>query len=124
MRSHQLGKWGEDVAARHLHSKGLAILDRNWRCEEGELDIVALDGETIVIVEVRTRSSDAFGTAEESLTREKRRHLQMASLAYLQEHDQSHSHWRIDVVTIRTQNTGSIESIDHYENAIEGEGEL
>lgn len=121
MRSHQLGKWGENIAARYLQSKGLKILERNWRCAEGELDIVALDGKTIVIVEVRTRSSGAFGMPEESLTQQKRRHLQMAALAYLQESDRSDSLWRIDVVAIEAARSGSVDSIKHYESAIEGE---
>ena len=96
MRSHELGKWGEDVAARFLQQKGLKILERNWRCEEGELDIIALEGDTVVVVEVRTRTSDAYGAPEESLTYHKRRHLENSALAYLQEHDCLDRFWRID----------------------------
>jgi putative endonuclease len=121
MRSHELGKWGEDVAARYLQSKGLKILDRNWYCEEGEIDIVALDNEILVIVEVRTRTSDAYGTPEESLTRDKRRHIQQAALSYLQEYDHFDPSWRIDVVAIDAHRCGRVDRIAHYENAIEGE---
>ncbi len=123
MRSHELGKWGEDVAAEYLQSIGFIVLDRNWRCEEGELDIVALDSEVIVVVEVRTRSSDAYGTPEESLTSQKRRHLQNAALTYLQEKDRLDAVWRIDVVAIDAAQSGDVERIDHYINAIEGERE-
>jgi putative endonuclease len=123
MRSHELGKWGEDVAAEYLQSKGFIILDRNWRCEDGELDIVALDGEAIVVVEVRTRSSDTYGTPEESLTSQKRRHLQNAALAYLQKKDRLDAVWRIDVVAIDAHRSGDLERIEHYTNAIEGERE-
>ncbi len=121
MRSHDLGKWGEDVAARYLQSKGYEILGRNWSCEEGEIDIVALDNETLVIVEVRTRTSDAYGTPEESLTRDKRRHIQQAALSYLQEHDRFDTSWRIDVVAIDAHRCGSVDRIAHYESAIEEE---
>jgi len=121
MRSHKLGKWGEDVATRYLRSKGLEILERNWCCDEGEIDIVALDNETLVIVEVRTRTSDVYGTPEESLTRDKCRHIQQAALSYLQTHDHLEPSWRIDVVAIYAHRYGSVDRIAHYENAIEGE---
>ena len=121
MRSHELGKWGEDVATQFLQAKGLKILERNWRCEEGELDIIALDNDTIVVVEVRTRTSDAYGTPEESLTHHKRRHLEKSALAYLQEHDCLDTLWRIDVIAIDALQSGSVDRISHYENAIEGE---
>ncbi len=123
MRSHELGKRGEGAAAEYLQSTGLVILDRNWRCEDGELDIVALDGEVIVVVEVRTRSSDAYGTPEESLTPRKRRHLRNAALAYLQENDRLDAVWRIDVVAIDANQRGDVQRIEHYANAIEGERE-
>ena len=56
-----VGRFGEQVAVEHLQDAGVTILDRNWRCREGELDIVARDGDTLVFVEVKTRSSSAFG---------------------------------------------------------------
>lgn len=121
MRSHELGKWGEDVAAQFLQSKGFKILARNWCCEAGELDIIALDNDTIVIVEVRTRSSDAFGTPEESLTQQKRRHLEKSALAFLQEQDHLDVAWRIDVIAIDAFQHGTVDRISHYENALEGE---
>ena len=121
MRSHELGKWGENVAAQFLQEKGLQILERNWRCEEGELDIIALENDTIVMVEVRTRTSDAYGTPEESLTHQKRRHLENSALTYLQEHECLDMLWRIDVIAISDIQCGSVDRISHYENAIEGE---
>ena len=121
MRAQQFGAWGESVAAEHLHSKGLQILTRNWRCEEGEIDLIALDGDTIVIVEVRTRASDVFGTAEESVTPRKRSRLQRTALAYLDAEDRVDATWRIDVVAIDADRSGKVKSIEHYVNAIEGE---
>ncbi|ARJ04838.1 UPF0102 protein [Cnuibacter physcomitrellae] len=66
-----LGRRGEQAAADHLVAEGLEILDRNWRCEIGEIDIVARDGDTLVVVEVKTRSSSAFGHPFEAVDSEK-----------------------------------------------------
>ena len=63
-----LGKRGEELAAAFLESEGYTILDRNWRCPQGEIDLVALDGVDTVFVEVKTRSSVAFGHPLEAIT--------------------------------------------------------
>ncbi|MFB8204261.1 YraN family protein [Kitasatospora purpeofusca] len=62
-----LGRYGESVAARRLAEEGLRILDRNWRCVEGELDIVALDGDTVAVCEVKTRSERSFQQPSEAI---------------------------------------------------------
>ena len=56
-----IGRYGERVAARHLTDAGLTILDRNWRCREGEVDVVAREGQVLVFVEVKTRSTTRYG---------------------------------------------------------------
>lgn len=81
-----LGAFGERVAAAHLEAKGYRIRARNFRCREGEIDIVAEDGETLVFVEVRTRRGNALGTPAESVTVAKQRRLLTVARAYLQEH--------------------------------------
>ncbi|PWN01752.1 YraN family protein [Nocardioides silvaticus] len=63
-----LGHYGEDVAARHLVEKGLVLLERNWRCDEGEIDLVLRDGTTLVVCEVKTRTSLEAGTPHEAIT--------------------------------------------------------
>ena len=68
-----VGRYGEQCAADHLAAAGLEILARNWRCRAGELDIVARDGSQLVFVEVKTRSSLAFGTPAEAVDRRSRR---------------------------------------------------
>lgn len=79
-----LGRWGEQLAADYLAKQGLAILARNWRCSEGELDIVATDGDdTVVICEVKTRSHTAFGTPLEAVTQGKRRRLRRLAFLWM-----------------------------------------
>ena len=63
-----LGRYGEDVAARHLVEQGIIVLERNWRCELGEIDIVAREGDTLVVCEVKTRRGLNYGSPLESIT--------------------------------------------------------
>ena len=66
-RTQALGRYGEDAAARHLAAAGLTVLERNWRCRAGELDIIAMDGDTIAVCEVKTRSAHGFQTPAEAV---------------------------------------------------------
>jgi len=77
------GGAAEDLAARYLESQGLAIVDRNWRCRAGEIDLVARDGATLVFVEVRLRTSAAFGGAAASVDAHKQRRILQAARLYL-----------------------------------------
>lgn len=80
-----LGRYGEEVAARRLAHEGLHILERNWRCAEGELDIVALDGDTLAICEVKTRSERAFQQPTEGIDRPKADRLRRLAERWLAE---------------------------------------
>ena len=77
------GAAAEGLAARFLAARGLTIVQRNYRCRGGEIDLIARDGETLVFVEVRLRRNRAFGTAAESITAAKRRRLRLAARHYL-----------------------------------------
>ncbi len=114
-----LGRRGEELAARQLQEKGFKIVSRNWRCETGELDLVALDGACLVLVEVRTRRGRSLGTPEESITPAKQMRLIDLSEAYVQESEWP-GDWRIDVVAIEMDRRGRVLRVDHYENAITG----
>ncbi len=81
-----LGRHGEDAAALLLVREGLTLVDRNWRCGEGELDIVALDGMELVVVEVKTRSSELYGHPLEAVDGPKRRRLLRLAAAWAREH--------------------------------------
>ncbi|MFZ0930964.1 MAG: YraN family protein [Syntrophobacteraceae bacterium] len=95
------GKEGERAAAEHLSSSGIKILERNFRCPPGEIDLVAKDGKTIVFVEVRARQADGICSPEESITIYKRRRLTRAALWYLKQRGLLDSPARFDVVAIR-----------------------
>ena len=95
-----LGRYGEDLAAEHLRRQGLQILARNWRCATGELDIVARDGATLVICEVKTRRSAAFGAPAEAVGPRKLRRLRELALRWLDEQRIHVPDIRFDVVAI------------------------
>ena len=124
MRRRQIGEWGEAVALRHLESKGYHIRVQNWRTPEGEVDIVAQEGDTIVFVEVKARTTRDFGWPEESITATKRRRLQRAAWAYLQAHEMLDAMWRIDVIAIDRSSSGAVERLEHYVSAVDGEPDV
>lgn len=95
-----LGRYGESLAADHLSQSGLQILARNWRCNVGEIDIVARDGAVIVFCEVRTRSSERFGTPLSSVTPAKLTRLHTLAIRWLLDNGLRGSHFRIDVIGI------------------------
>ncbi|SDZ28413.1 YraN family protein [Herbiconiux ginsengi] len=97
----ELGQRGEDLAAEHLARSGYRVVARNWRCPVGAIDIVAHDGPTLVIVEVKTRRSDAFGHPFEAITPAKLRRLHLLGSAWLAEHAETrHPEVRVDVLGI------------------------
>lgn len=104
-----LGRHGEDLAARHLVGAGFEILARNWRCELGEIDIVARDRNSLVIVEVKTRRTTAFGTPAEAITPRKADKLRELALAWLQRHPAGGAGLRFDVVSIVVPRNGPTE---------------
>jgi putative endonuclease len=96
----RLGERGEDAAAAFLERVGISVVERNWRCPAGEIDIVALDGEEIVLVEVKTRRTVAKGTPEEAVTPAKRRRYAKLAAAYVQAAGISDVSVRFDVITL------------------------
>jgi putative endonuclease len=116
-----LGDFGERVAAAHLEAKGYAILDRNFRVAEAEIDIVARDGDTLVIVEVRTRRGGEPGMAALSVNARKALQLQHAAEWYIEKHPEfADGPMRIDVVTVELRRDGTLDKVTHIENAVRG----
>src|ERR687893_48288 len=104
------GSHGESLAVDYLRRQGYTILETNWRCRRGEIDIIAQDGATLVFVEVRTRRSSSLGSTEESVTAAKQRRLAELAQIYLQWREAAGTPWteawRIDVIAIRTGSAG------------------
>jgi putative endonuclease len=116
---HRLGQRGEDYAAQRLAALGYTIIEHNWRCPAGEIDLVAEQRGTLVFVEVRARRGDRLGTPEESITPTKRAHLIAAAQTYLDEHGQLDRDWRIDLVAIEIGPHNEVQRCEVIENAIE-----
>jgi putative endonuclease len=95
-----LGRWGEDLAARHLEEQGLIVLTRNWRCREGELDLVATDRHRLIVCEVKTRSGDKFGLPAEAVTDEKTERIRRLTTQWLRAFKVAWCPIRFDVISI------------------------
>ena len=126
-----LGTKGEDIAAAALQQAGLTIVERNWRCAVGEIDIVAQDTGPdyvhglpavpwLVIVEVRTRRGAAYGTALQSIIHRKQVKLRQVAHTYVQ-HVQWRGPWRIDVVAVQMDSRGRMLSVEHIRSAVRDE---
>jgi putative endonuclease len=96
----ELGSLGEQIAVTYLTHAGLRVLDRNWRCREGELDIVARDGDALVFCEVKTRRGTGFGHPVEAVTGAKQRKLRTLAQRWLAAHDEHAPELRFDVVGV------------------------
>jgi len=115
-----LGAWGEAVAREHLASHGFIIHASNWRCSEGEVDLVAETDGTLVFVEVKTRRSRTYGTPEEAVGGRKARRLLLTATAYLEAHQLADVDWRIDVIAITAGRGPRLLNLEHYADAVEG----
>ena len=111
----RIGKWGEEVAAGFLVRRGCEIVARNARTPHGEIDIVARQGDVILFVEVKTRTSNKMGLPEESITPRKREHMLAAADHYAAEHEIDH--WQMDVVAVEGK-PGVTPRITYFENAL------
>lgn len=98
----EIGALGEQVAEQYLLTLGWRILQRNWRCRYGELDLIAADGErTVIFVEVKTRTGDGFGGLEYAVTPQKVRRIRRLAALWLAAQDHGWAELRIDVVGVR-----------------------
>jgi putative endonuclease len=120
LRKDMLGRKGEEAAARRLASLGYTIRARNVRTPYGELDLIAVRGESTVFIEVKTRRSRTFGLPQEGVTARKKRRLAASAQYYLQEHGLSATPWRIDVVAVECDGLGTVRRIEVFENAVIG----
>jgi putative endonuclease len=113
-----LGMLGESLAVRHLQGLGYVVLERNYRCRDGEVDIVARDGERLAFVEVRARRTQTYGTPEESVTLRKQERLASVARSYLLERGFADVDWGIDVVALEFTPGGILERLELIRNAV------
>lgn len=109
-----IGKKGETLAARYLERRGFKIIESNARIGHKEVDLIALDKDTLVFVEVKTRATHTYGSAEEAITKKKLENLETALAIYLQQNNQ-YKKFRIDAITITTTQPGRA-ILKHYPN--------
>ena len=102
-----LGDYGEQVAERHLAAAGMVLLDRNWRCDLGEIDLVARDGDTLVVCEVKTRRGLDYGSPLEAVTQRKAARLRRLAVRWVSEHGACPREIRIDVIGVLSRPQGA-----------------
>ncbi|GGF38904.1 UPF0102 protein [Marmoricola endophyticus] len=102
-----LGRYGEDVALRALEEQGLVLLERNWRCRAGEIDLILTEGETVVFCEVKTRRTTAYGHPLEAVTPVKAARLRLLAERWLEEQGRRRVDVRIDVVSVLQDGHGA-----------------
>jgi len=112
-----LGDHGEQVAVDHLVASGLTILERNWRCELGEIDIVARDGDTLVVCEVKTRAGVGFGSPLEAVTAAKAARLRRLAARWIEANGVHPPEIRIDLIGVLRPRRGPAE-VDHVRGVV------
>lgn len=113
LQKQALGRYGEAVAERHLVGQGMVTLDRNWRCDEGEIDLVLRDGDALVVCEVKTRSGLEHGSPHEAVDEQKLERLRRLAQRWLDDHEIARApEIRIDLVAIIHPARGAAQ-LDH-----------
>lgn len=119
MKRQEMGILGEKLASKALKKAGYRIIETNYRCRQGEIDIISLKDGCLVFVEVRSKTGGAFGTPEESVTGRKQQKLIAVAMDYLGNHQDLPENWRIDVVAVDIDaQKGKATRTEIIENAI------
>lgn len=108
----QVGKYGERLAARRLAEEGMVLVDRNWRCELGEVDLVLLEGDVLVVCEVKTRTTAAYGHPLEAVSTAKGARLRRLAARWVAEHDVRPAGIRVDLVGVLLAERGAAD-VEH-----------
>ena len=115
-RSDELGRRGEDLAADYLARTGLVVLSRNWRCREGEVDLIATDGQRLVVCEVKTRSGTGYGEPSEGVTPAKAARIRRVTAAWLRAYRVGWCEIRFDVLAVLCPQQGPV-TVEHLQGA-------
>ncbi len=119
MKRREIGVLGENAAQNYLKKRGYRIIETNYRCPRGEIDIIARHREYLVFIEVRTKSNLFFGTPEESISATKRSRMKLTAAYYLQSLSILPVSWRIDFVAVEMGDNGKLKRIEIIENVVE-----
>jgi len=120
MKRRETGILGEKLAKEFLEKKGYQIIETNYRCPEGEIDIIAKHSDCLAFIEVRAKTTWEFGTPEESITAAKKERLKTTAAYYHQTHHNLPPQWQIDVVAVELSKGGKLLRIELIENAVSG----
>lgn len=115
-RAQEVGKFGENNAVEYLRKKGYKILDRNFSCRRGEIDIIALDKNEIVFIEIKARVNTKYGLPSEAVTKKKLEHIYKTAEYYLHIRNLENENTRIDVIEVYIQNNKVL--INHLKQVI------
>ncbi len=115
-RSDELGRRGEDLAAHYLTGIGLVVLARNWRCRDGEVDLIATDGQRLVVCEVKTRSGTGYGEPSEAVTLAKAARIRRVTAAWLRAYRVGWCEIRFDVLAVLCPQDGPV-TVEHLQGA-------
>lgn len=116
MHTQRVGRFGEDEAEKYLKQKGYKILERNFSCKRGEIDIIALDKDEIVFIEIKARISLKYGLPSEAVTKYKLKHIYKTAEYYLYSRNLQNENTRIDVIEVYIQNKQII--INHLKQVV------
>ncbi len=114
----EIGNFGEKIAEQYLKQKGYIILDKNFECRQGEIDIIALDKKEVVFVEVKTRRSNKYGTPSEAVNKIKQKHMLQTIKYYLYIRNLTEEFIRIDVIEVYIKDNEY--KVNHIKQAFEG----
>lgn len=111
------GKQGEGLAQEYLRQHAYMIIQKNFRCKAGEIDIIAKDREVVVFIEVRTQTSNLYGPAYNTVTRSKQKQVRRVALYYISQHNLVNTQFRFDVIGITLNPDTGEHHLDHIQNA-------
>jgi putative endonuclease len=118
MKRKETGDRGEQLARDYLKKHRHRLVETNYTCPHGEIDIISVHNKTLVFTEVRSKTGTGFGTPGESVTRTKKDHIRSSAMHFIQTHDRLPESWRIDFIGVELDKNGRILRIEHIENAI------
>ncbi len=113
-----LGQEVEEKATEYLKNQDYEIIDRNFQCKIGEIDIIARQGKTIIFIEVKSKTGSGFGSPEEMVTERKQHKIIRTAEYYLKQKEQEDTSWRIDVIAVELGIKGEIKRIELIKNAV------